>query len=100
MKDARSLALHCKIAHRIEEDPRRLEIARQQLEYLCSRYDDEVPAPYLEWRRIMQWPWEKINAFLIALTDDATRLRSSSPFTASSILTAEEREQIFEAFRA
>ena len=42
------------------------------------------------------WPWPHIAAFLISVTEDAIRLRSSSPFT--GILTQEERARILEAF--
>ena len=41
-------------------------------------------------------PWPHIAAFLISVTEDAIRLRSSSPFT--GILTQEERARILEAF--
>ena len=43
-------------------------------------------------------PWPHIAAFLISVTEDAIRLRSSSPFTGTGILTQEERARIFEAF--
>ena len=62
-----------------------------------SRYEpDGVPLYIEEWEQILTLGWQKVAAFLIAVTEDAIRLRSSSPFT--GILTQEERQRIFEAF--
>ena len=97
VKDARSLALHTKIAWKISQNPVLLEKARENLADMRSRYEpDDVPLYIEEWERILTLPWERVAAFLIAVTEDAIRLRSSSPFT--GILTEEERLRIFEAF--
>ena len=97
LHDARSLALHTKIAWKISQNPVLLEKARENLADMRSRYEpDGVPLYIKEWERILTLPWERVAAFLIAVTEDAIRLRSSSPFT--GILTQEERLRIFEAF--
>ena len=45
----------------------------------------------------MTLSWSQIAMFLIAVTEDAIRLRSSSPFV--GFLTEEEHLRIFETFR-
>ena len=98
LHDARSLALHTKIAWKISEDPSLLDKARENLTDMRSRYEpDDVPLYIDEWERILTLPWERVAAFLIAVTEDAIRLRSSSPFVGT--LTQAERERIYEAFR-
>ena len=98
LHDARSLALHTKIAWKISEDPSLLDKARDNLTDMRSRYEpDDVPLYIDEWERILTLPWERVAAFLIAVTEDAIRLRSSSPFVGT--LTQAERERIYEAFR-
>ena len=97
LSDARSLALHCKIAYKIDRDPALLEKARANLARWREKYEpDQVPLCMDEWERILTLPWPQVAALLIGLTQDAVRLRSSSPFT--GILTQEERARIFEAF--
>ena len=97
LHDARSLALHTVIAHKISKDPSLLETAKENLADMRSRYEpDGVPLYIKEWERILTLPWERVAAFLIAVTEDAIRLRSSSPFT--GILTEEVRLKVLEAF--
>ena len=97
LHDAKSLALHTKIAWKISEDPSLLDKARENLARWRARYEpDRMPLAIEEWEQILTLDWQKVAAFLIAVTEDAIRLRSSSPFT--GILTEEERLRIFEAF--
>ena len=98
LKDATGLALHCKIAHKINRDPALLQKARGTLARWRENHDPgQVPQAHEEWERILTLPWPHIAAFLISVTEEAIRLRSSSPF--GGILTDEERERIFDAFR-
>ena len=98
VKDARSLALHSVIAAKVNRDPGLLGLAR---EYQAARQaghgPGRVPGYEAEWEQILTLPWPQIAAFLIAVTEDAIRLRASSPFV--GILTEAERERIFAAFR-
>ena len=55
-----------------------------------------MPLAIEEWEQILTLDWKQVAALLIAVTEDAIRLRHSSPFT--GILTEEERLRIFEAF--
>jgi hypothetical protein len=52
----------------------------------------------MEWQEILEKPWLTIAEIMTRMSDDATRLRSSSPF--AGILNKKEREQIYAAFRA
>ena len=99
LKDARSLVLHTVIAYKISKDPSLLEQAKEyQAQRLKTHEPGRVPRYEEEWAQILILDWQKVAAFLIAVTEDAIRLRSSSPFP--GILTQAEREKIFEAFRS
>lgn len=93
--DARSLALHQLIAAKLAENPELLDVARSNLERWLGENAGAVPA-LLEWQRILQQPLDKITAILTDPSEDATRLRQSSPF--AGVLTEEERLAIYESF--
>lgn len=96
--DARSLAMHCKIAQKISRDPDLLNIAKQNL----ARWEKKstgLKRGYLqEWREVLDQPWPEIAEMITSMNEESTRLRSSSPF--AGILTDQERERIYAAFRA
>lgn len=96
--DARSLAMHCKIAQKISRDPDLLDKARANLERWSAKSEEPVPQYLREWREILERPWPEIAELITTMSDDATRLRSSSPF--AGVLSAGERNQIYAAFRA
>jgi len=96
--EARSLAMHCLIARKIEIDRRLLATARRNLEKWISRYGDGAPRTLEEWREILGRPWPEIAALITGTDDSAVRLRQSSPF--AGVLTPAERERVYEAFRA
>jgi len=96
--DARSLAMHCKIAQKISREPELLEVAKQNLARWSEKYAGDNPRYLLEWQEILDRPWMEIAAFITDISDDATRLRSSSPF--AGVLGPEERKRIYEAFRS
>jgi len=96
--DARSLAMHCKITQKILRDPDLLDKARENLERWSAKSADLLPQYLHEWQEILKRPWPEIAEIITSMSEDATRLRSSSPF--AGILTAEERDQIYAAFRA
>ena len=96
--DARSLAMHCKITQKISRDPDLLDKARANLERWRAKSADPPPQYLHEWHEILNRPWPEIAEIITSMSDDATRLRSSSPF--AGILSADEREQIYAAFRA
>jgi hypothetical protein len=96
--DARSLAMHCKIAQKISRDPKLLDKARTNLERWLAKSERPLSGYLDEWREVLARPWPEIAELMTSMNDEATRLRSSSPF--AGILTAEERDQIYAAFRA
>jgi hypothetical protein len=96
--DARSLAMHAVIAAKISRDPKLLAIPRRNLDRWSARWSNDAPAWFLEWRRILARPWTSIAAFITEPSEEATRLRQSSPF--AGVLTPLERKRIYEAFRA
>jgi hypothetical protein len=96
--DARSLAMHCKIAQKISRDSDLLDKAKANLERWSAKSIDPQPQYIHEWQEILDRPWPEIAEIITSMSEDATRLRSSSPF--AGVLTADEREQIYAAFRA
>ncbi len=98
--EARSLAMHCLMAQKIERDPKLLDRVRNTLETWRTRYakaGDEVPRALDEWQRILREPWPVIAALMTDSGERGTRLRQSSPF--AGVLTTEERERVYAAFR-
>src|SRR6266704_4329453 len=96
--EARSLAMHCLIARKIEADRRLLAAARRNLEKWIARHGDAVPRALEEWCEILDRPWPEIAALITDADEPAVRLRQSSPF--AGVLTPGERRRVYEAFRA
>ena len=92
--DQRSLALHEAVAAKLEAHPELLDVARQNLE----RWLQKNPATAVrEWRRILDsTPLPEVVALLRSSSDEAARLRQSSPF--AGLLTTEERRPIMAAY--
>jgi hypothetical protein len=96
--DARSLALHCKIAQKISKDRNLLDVPRRNLERWSNRTSGETPKFIAEWQDILDEPWPQVAAFITSCSERAIRLRQSSPF--AGVLNPQERKRIYEAFRA
>jgi len=96
--DARSLALHCRIARKIEERRELLDIPRRNLQRWRQAAAGAVPAYIAEWQAILDRPWPQVAAFITSFSDEAVRLRQSTPF--AGVLTPMERKQVYDAFRA
>ncbi|MFV2032489.1 MAG: hypothetical protein ACC663_08330 [Gammaproteobacteria bacterium] len=96
--EARSLAMHCRIVQKVSRDRRLLEKAKVNLSRWSSRIDGPKQRYLLEWQEILEKPWLTIAEIMTSMSEDATRLRSSSPF--AGVLNEKEREQIYAAFRA
>ena len=96
--DARSLAMHCRIVQKVSRDPRLLEKAKANLARWIAKIDGAKPRYLMEWQEILEKPWLTIAEIMTSMSEDATRLRSSSPF--AGVLNEKEREQIYAAFRA
>jgi hypothetical protein len=95
--EARSLALHAVIARKLERDPTLLQIARANVER-WSAQRNSAAAWLDEWREILNQPWQNVAALITEPSENAARLRQSSPF--AGILSNQERWRIYEAFRA
>ena len=96
--EARSLGLHCKIAQKISQDPSLLKIPRRNLKRWSERTSGPPPRYILEWQQILDQPWLAVAAFITSGSEEAVRLRQSSPF--AGVLSPRERKQIYDAFRA
>jgi hypothetical protein len=95
--DARSLAMHCRIAQKISRDPQLLDKAHANLERWAAKTTGPKPRYLREWQQVLNQPWPAIAEFITNMGEEATRLRASSPF--AGVLTQEERDQIYAAFR-
>ncbi len=94
--DRRSLALHQAVATRLEAQPQLLEVARRNLERWLAT---NPTAALREWRRILDAaPLADVLELLRSSSDEATRLRQSSPF--AGVLPAEERSRIMAAYES
>ena len=96
--EARSLAMHCLVAQKIELKPALLKQVKKTLENWRSRYKDDMPRALDEWHTILQRPWPEIAHFITDPGERATRLRQSTPF--AGVLTTSERERVYAAFRS
>lgn len=96
--EARSLAMHSVIAQKLERDPHLLEVPRNNLNRWRSRWGAQTPRWFEEWSQIMARPWREIAALITEPSENAARLRQSSPF--AGVLTPQERKRIYDAFRA
>jgi hypothetical protein len=94
--EIRSLALHALVARKVLEDPRLVERARANLDR-WELSGGESPPWMDEWRAVLARPTKEIAAYLVSTSEDAFRLRQSSPFAGA--LTPEERRAVFDAFR-
>jgi len=98
VQEARSLALHVLAARRIAAEPRLLERARATLARWLERYGERPPAALREWQELLERPWQEVAARSTELSEDAARLRQSSPL--STLLSDTERRRVHDAFRA
>jgi predicted NACHT family NTPase len=94
--DERSLALHQAVAAKLEAHPQLLDLARQNVE----RWLPQTSTGALrEWRRILDsTPLSDVVALLRSSSEEATRLRQSSPF--AGLLTTDERRAIMAAYES
>ena len=95
--EARSLALHSAIVRKIDRDPDLLRIPKRNLKRWRARSVGPAPIYLDEWSRILRKLWAEIAEFLVSRSEDAIRLRQSSPF--AGVLTTAERKRIYDAFR-
>jgi len=95
LHDVLSVVLNTLAARTILDNPLLIETARNTLERWISRQMQALQA-LLEWRDILAGTPQQIAAVAMSLTEEATRLRSSSPL--GTVLTPRERSAIFGVF--
>lgn len=94
--DFRSLEIHNLIAEKLEDNPSLVNVAINNINRWKKQ--NSFPQPYLdEWLNIINSGQDVLLSFLRSTTEDAQRLRSSSPFP--GIISEEERNKIFEKFQ-
>lgn len=96
--DARSLALHCRIAQKLMADPSVMATARRNLRAWRRKVAGGEPRYLQEWERILGRPGPEVAALITEQSENAARLRQSSPF--AGVLSNVERRRIYDAFRA
>lgn len=95
--DERSLTLHREISRKLHEHPELWTIPEQNIARWKELRGSSIPA-IVEWEQILKTKTkDQILALLENNSEDAIRLRSSSPFT--GILTESERKKIFDYYR-
>ena len=96
--DLLSLSLHRAVAEKMLTDEKRiLRRAKSNLDRWLNGTHSPVhgEAALLEWKRIIGTSTAaEIRSFISADSDEAQRLRSSSPFT--GILSGQERKEIYD----
>lgn len=97
--DARSLALHCLIARKLLADPATVVAAAgRNIRRWRQQASGAVPDVLDEWEKLLQLPPLQLAALLTEQSENAVRLRQSSPFAGA--LSPVERRRIYDAFRA
>jgi hypothetical protein len=97
LADKRSKALHAKIALKLRTNPHLWKIPRQNIQRWGNKMGGLPPALY-EWNHILETSSkEDILSILESESEEAKRLRSSSPFT--GILNDSERMEILQSFQ-
>lgn len=91
------MALARAVVTAIDSDPARsgLQRAREN----CRRWISEAPSPAItEWLEILEREWGEIRALLLDESENARRLRQSSPFC--GVLRPRERWAIYQRFES
>jgi uncharacterized protein (DUF2384 family) len=93
--DALSLSLHSIAARKILREPSCIEKAQRTLERWLEKHR-RAPEPFAEWQRILTGTPQEIAAVALSMTEEAIRLRSSSPL--ACLVTPKERAGIYAVF--
>ena len=94
--DLRSLELHKKIVEKLQKFPELWDVVYNNID-LLKKKNVSLSLAYKEWEEILTTKLKnEIYNLLLETTENAQRLRSSSPF--SGILSEEERLEVFSSF--
>lgn len=93
--EQRILAQHQIVAQQLRANPDNvLAHARANLARWKAKYEDEAQPAYLhEWETLLAGPLNRVEEVLTADSEDAKRLRSSSPF--AGVVTPRERWSLY-----
>jgi hypothetical protein len=83
------------VAEKLAADPGVLELARANVRRWQASYDAPSPA-LVEWEKILESSLDVIMALLVDRSENAIRLRQSSPF--AGVLTETERKAIYGSY--
>jgi len=99
VNDAISLEIGKRVAARLRQDPRVLQIARENLARWSHRNADSASLLrcYAEWQILLDRPLEEICQILQSDDEESRRLRQNSPF--AGVLTASELWSLKSALR-
>lgn len=89
--DERSWRWHCEIADRIRENPALAEVARRNIARWKRQLGESAARDLDVWDHLLAGPLEPVLAILTARTEEATRLRQSTPFCG---IISQERRQV------
>jgi hypothetical protein len=95
--DERSLALHGLVAQKLAADPALIEHARDNVRRWQMATGSPSPA-LAEWEKILDGSLDDIATLLVERSENAARLRQSSPF--AGVLTDAERKAIYDSYSA
>lgn len=90
---------HAVIADKLRAEPGLLSVAEENLQRWSERYEPGAEPVWMgEWRQWLAGPFDELLAFLVAESEEAFRLRQSSPL--AGVLSEEERAEVDQRFRA
>ncbi len=93
--DLRSIALHAAIAQRLESNPERWQIVKENLERQLA--EGGASRPYaIAWKELLDLPWEKLRQLMVEDSEHMRAMRQASPF--AGVLDNQERWAIFDQY--
>lgn len=95
--DARSLALHQRVAQLLREEPALFDRAQATLSHWLDTVDPATRPYLLEWQAAMEHGMERALALAVEDSPRAAALRQASPF--AGLLPHEERFELLRAWR-
>ncbi len=97
--EKRIIAQHRIIAERLISNPAQiLGLARGNLKRWAAKYDQGEQPPWIgQWMQLLNCPLETVVKVLTSGSEEACRLRSSSPF--AGVLSARERWALYREIR-
>lgn len=96
--DDRSREMHILIAERLRGDPSLIARAKENLSRWRVTTSVRAVKSLDEWEDLLGGDFEALLKLLSSPSEQAIRLRQSSPFAGDAFITSEERFQILQRF--